>query len=113
VREKTIAVQVRSLESFLEIFDTVLLREVPAATHSLPSLALSVEGGGRLALNPQSKDEPQTFNSLFQFDIALPVQFSAEMMGGRAYVRFVYPDEPLAWQWYRQLRQTFLSVLHV
>jgi len=113
VRENTERVELRLREQFSDIFTTTLLGEVPAAIRTLPSLALAVEGGGRIALDPQSQDKPQAFKSLFQFDIALPDHYSASMMGSRVYVRFVYADEALLWQWYRQLRQTFLSVLHV
>jgi putative peptide zinc metalloprotease protein len=33
--------------------------------------------------------------------------------GGRAYVRFTHPREPLASQWYRRLRQAFLERFNV
>ncbi len=113
VREKTRQVELRLREQFSDVFNTSVLGEVPAAIHTLPSLALAVEGGGYIALDPQHQDKPQAFKSLFQFDIALPDHYRASMMGSRVYVRFVYADEALLWQWYRQLRQTFLSVLHV
>jgi len=113
VRKKTVQVQVRLSEQFANVFNTSLLREVPAAIHILPSMAFAVEGGGNIALDPQSRDKLQAFKSLFQFDIALPRHYKASMMGSRVYVRFVYADEALLWQWYRQMRQTFLSVLHI
>jgi len=113
VRENTKRIELRLSEHFSDIYTTSLLREVPAAIRTLPSMALAVEGGGHIVLDPQSKQKPQAFKSLFQFDIALPAAYSARMMGSRVYVRFVYADEALLLQWYRQLRQTFLSVLHV
>jgi len=113
VREGTQRVELRLIEHFSDVYTTSLLREVPAAIRTLPSMALAVEGGGRIALDPQSKDKPQAFKSLFQFDVALPASYRARMVGGRVYVRFVYAEEALLWQCYRKLRQTFLSVLHV
>jgi len=113
VRADTQYVEMRLSENFLEVFEASLLHEVPAAIHALPSMALAIEGGGTIALDPESKDEAKSFKSMFQFDIGLPGQLNAKAMGSRVYVRFVHADESLAWQWYRQLRQTFLSVLHV
>jgi putative peptide zinc metalloprotease protein len=46
-------------------------------------------------------------NKLFHIELALSQPL--ERLGGRAWVRFEHGAEPLSRQWYRRLRQLFLS----
>jgi putative peptide zinc metalloprotease protein len=41
--------------------------------------------------------------------VELPVEAANTNFGSRVLVRFDHGQEPLAWQWYRRLRQLFLS----
>lgn len=90
-----------------------LVREVPAARDQLPSAALSSEGGGALAADPRDPQGATALASSFQFDLELPPEVTSASYGGRAYVRFTHPPEPLAAQWYRRLRQAFLEQFNV
>jgi len=85
-----------------------LVREVPAASNDLPSLALSLEGGGSVALDPRQQQNPRTFERFFQFELALP-GIAVDRVGERVYVRFEHEPEPLAFRWYRAIRRLLLN----
>ena len=53
------------------------------------------------------------FEKMFQFDIELSRPIAQVFVGGRVYVRFDHRPEPLAFQWYRQVRQMFLRRFNV
>lgn len=89
-----------------------LLREVPAASRNLPSIALTTEGGGGIAVDPRAKETPQALLKYFQVELLLPTQPAQALpVGMRAYVRFDHGYEPLAAQAYRRVRQVFLERL--
>lgn len=108
VRSDTRKVDVLLAENLNRVVSGSILREVPAASHELPSLALSLEGGGRFALDPRKKDKPLTVARLFQFDVR-PDEALTDRMEERVYIRFHHPPEPLAWRWMRDTRRLLLS----
>jgi len=108
VRQDSRRIEVRLVHDIDRVLPGRVIREVPAASKELPSLALSLEGGGRIALDPRHAEMPQAFEKLFQFEIAVP-DLKSDRIGERVMVRFVHPPEPLAWRWYRSLRRLFLS----
>ncbi|HEX7811318.1 MAG TPA: HlyD family efflux transporter periplasmic adaptor subunit [Burkholderiales bacterium] len=111
VRNRTRAVEVRFTEKLDEVVTASVRREVPAATAALPNLALSLEGGGKIALDPREKNA-KALQKHFDFELGLPVRENVHI-GSRVYVRFDHGSEPLARQWYRSLRQVFLKQLNV
>lgn len=113
VRQATSSVRVRLAQRVDQVMDGRVVREVPAAESRLPSLALALQGGGPFATDPQDPQGTRTLERLFQFDIALPQEQRQELFGQRVYVRFDYPWEPLARQWYRSLRRLFLTHFNV
>lgn len=92
--------------------DRVLPAEVqriaPAASSELPSLALSLEGGGDYALDPRGQQKAQVLENLFQMEIFLLVG-RPERIGEMAYVRFDHEPEALAFRWYRGARRLLLK----
>ena len=86
-----------------------VLRETPAASDQLPTAALSGNGGGMFATDPSDPRGLRTLERVFQIDLALPRQEQIELIGSRVQVRFDHGSEPLAQQWYRTLRQLFMS----
>lgn len=88
-------------------------REVPGGTFELPSAALGSSGGGQFPVDLSDPDGLQTLERFFQFDILLPGIAKIGNIGGRVNVRFDHGYEPLAFQWYRQLKQLFLSRFEV
>jgi putative peptide zinc metalloprotease protein len=110
VRNRTVRVELRSIDRIDEMLSARIIREVPAASRELPSLALSLQGGGGIGLDPRndSGNAPRALVSLFQFELEFEGAERPKTLGSRVYVRFVHEPEPLAQQWYRLIRQEFL-----
>lgn len=111
VRKHTAHVELRVVGDVWRVIQAKIEREVPAATQDLPSLALTLEGGGKVGLDPSSKSDgvARSLTPLFQFELTLADDQLPNMLGQRVYVRFVHESEPLAKQWFRELRQLFLK----
>jgi putative peptide zinc metalloprotease protein len=107
VRAETRSVEVRLAGNSGQTVPAEIAREIPAASRELPSLAFSLQGGGRFALDPRFTDRPQVIEQLFQFDVrtAWPL---GERIEERVFVRFEHNPEPLSWRWFRGLRQLLL-----
>jgi putative peptide zinc metalloprotease protein len=115
VRHRTRKVEARLVESLPRVVAASIEREVPAASKDLPSLALSLQGGGSVALDPKENREnrnPQAFEKLFHFDIGLSGVL-ARGVGERVYIRFDHIPEPLGARTYRAVRRTLLKRLNV
>jgi putative peptide zinc metalloprotease protein len=108
VREQTTRVAIRTAERVDEVVQARITREVPAATDELPSMALSLQGGGKIGTDPSRPGDNRAIERLFVIDLALPSGTQFRHLGGRVYVRFEHPAEPLAAQWYRTARREFM-----
>jgi putative peptide zinc metalloprotease protein len=86
-------------------------REVPGGSERLPSKALSLDGGGRIATDPRDSSGLKTLGRTFQFDLELDGDASDLVFGSRVYVRFDHDDLPLFVQIYRAVRQVILAKL--
>jgi putative peptide zinc metalloprotease protein len=117
VRRQTESVTVRTSDRVDQELPARISREVPQASQNLPSAALSFEGGGDIATNPNaSMDESRqlsAFQSWFQFDIEIDRAEDDLGLGERVHARFFHGTEPLGVQIYRTVRQTFLSQFNV
>lgn len=110
VRRYNASVEIRSAVDVDTLIPATMVREVPGATRDLPSMALSLQGGGKIGLDPEaSREAPVALNSLFQFELRFDTRHVPRTLGNRVYVRFVQQPESLASQWYRALRQLFLK----
>ncbi len=111
VRQRTERVELRTVGDVWNPILARIAREVPAATQDLPSLALSLAGGGNIGLDPQATQggEMRALTPLFQFELTLYGDALPSTLGRRVFVRFEHGAEPLADQWYRGLRQMFLQ----
>jgi putative peptide zinc metalloprotease protein len=85
-----------------------MVRDIPAATHELPSPALGDKGGGPHATDPADTDGVKTQEPVVLVDVALP-DTALTRVGSRAWVRFDHGSTPLAARWYRQARQVLLQ----
>ena len=108
VRERTRSVDVRMAEASGERVVAEMVRDIPAATHQLPSAALGDRGGGPYVTDPADKDALRTLEPVVLIDLKLPEKI-LQRVGGRAWVRFDHGAEPLAGQFYRRMRQLFLQ----
>ena len=108
VRGNTQNVSLRTASRPDRILPAKITRIVPAASRDLPSLALSLEGGGVYALDPREKQNPKVFDTLFQIELN-PLTDIQGRIGERVYVRFDHPPEPLVYRWFRQVRRLLLK----
>ncbi|MES2353948.1 MAG: efflux RND transporter periplasmic adaptor subunit [Pseudomonadota bacterium] len=102
------AVSVQLAEDRRQPFHATLVREVPAATHQLPSAALGDRAGGPFVTDPTDQDGVKTLEPVFLVDVTLPQQ-KVERLGGRAWIRFEHEAMPLADTVGWQFRQLFLK----
>ncbi len=113
VTKRTRRVEIRSADRIGKPIQAQILREVPAATDELPSMTLSLQGGGKIGLDPSKAGDGKALEKLFVLDLELPAGEQANYLGGRIYVRFEHEPEPLADQWYREIRRAFLKKFNV
>lgn len=109
VRARTLGVEVRYASDVASAVPARITREVPAAQRDLPSLALSMEGGGTIATDARNGDTARAVEGLFVFDVLPARAAPSAVFGSRAYVRFDHGGEALAWRLVRLTRQIFLS----
>ena len=112
VRQSTQRVEVRRAYSVNDVVVGRMVHQTPGGATQLPSRALTTEGGGQIAIDPRDNQGLTALNHNFQVDIDVPDD-GLSLYGGRVYVRFEHPAEPLGMQWYRRLRPVFLSHFHV
>jgi putative peptide zinc metalloprotease protein len=113
VRRNMLTVEVRSADHMDRPLPATVLREVPSATSDIPHLALTTIGGGHVLLDPSKTDHPKPLENLFQFDLRIEGGLDKSRLGGRVYVRFLHPPEPIAYRMARAVRQLFLRQLNV
>jgi putative peptide zinc metalloprotease protein len=113
VRARTRGVEVRLSERINETVPAVVRRIVPGASEKLPTRALGTAGGGEVALDPSDQHGLTAIQKVFQIDLQLTSQTKLINLGGRSYVRFDHGWAPLGVQWYRKIRQLFLSRFNV
>jgi putative peptide zinc metalloprotease protein len=113
VTRRLTGVAVRLAERMSETYGAELRRIVPAASDELPSAVLGSGGGGEVPVDPREPGGAKAMQSMFELELALPVETPLVNAGGRVYLRFDLGREALAMQWYRRVRQIFLSRFHV
>ena len=106
IRTRTDSVDLYFVDDISEPVSARVRREVPAASRQIPSAALGVVGGGRLAVNAEDPDGTETLETVFHLE--LDVDRPVTRIGARTFVRFAHGYEPLGQQWYRRLRQLLL-----
>lgn len=87
----------------------VIKRIAPGGGNELPHKALSVEGGGAIALDPRSPDKLRTTGNLFQIDLEVQGGRPANFIGKHYYVRFEHQPRPVGLQLYDVARQAVLQ----
>ena len=108
VREKTQGVEIKLAERLTQVYEATVLREIPAASEQLPSVALGFKGGGIIPLDPVDETGETAFETVFQIELKLPELIAIKHPGERVYVRFDHGNETLAMQLFRSLRQLLL-----
>jgi putative peptide zinc metalloprotease protein len=112
IRNRTRKVEARLAGNLATVLSAAVVREVPAASNELPSLALSVSGGGSIALDPNESKKPQSFKKNFLFDVDL-TGTNLKRVGERAFIRFDHIPETLAMRIYRNIRRVLIKKFDV
>lgn len=113
VAQRTRKVEIRPAGDIGNPFLAQIRREVPAATDELPSMTLSLQGGGKIGLDPTRPGDGKALEKLFVLDLDLLSGTPAMLIGGRIHVRFEHQPEPLADQWFRDARRLLLKHFNV
>lgn len=113
VKENTQRVEVRPVEHVSEVIPAKIIHQVPAATDELPSHTLSLQGGGKVGIDPSKTNESRALVKLFILDLELPPGIQKNNLGERIYVLFIHPPEPLAYQWYRSAQRIFMKKFNI
>ena len=108
LREDNQSIRVRPVDHIQTEMSAKIARAVPAATKRLPSMALALQGGGTLGIEPGSED-PIALDPVFLIELAVKEsQPISQFLGERVYIRFEHSPEPLVKQWYRLVRDLFI-----
>jgi len=109
------SVRVRLVQDSGREFTVDIAREVPAATDELPSMALSLQGGGNIGVDPRKSQEgrAKSAENLFVMDLTLPPEVPRGYLGARVFVKFSHAPRPIALQMYDVVRQLVLRQLRV
>ncbi len=107
------SIQIRLVNQPDQVIPASISRWSPEATNQLPSAALATINGGKIPIDPESKDELKTLEKVFHIDLEFTPVADSPVIGQRVYVRFDHGSEPIAHQWYRSFRQVFLRQFNV
>jgi len=113
LRQRIDGISIRLASDPRRVYEAEIIRQAPEATNQLPSTALATIGGGKFILNPDSKDQLTSLQKVFLVDLSFAQTPQNIFLGTRVYVRIDHGGEPLARQWFRRIRQTFLSQFNV
>lgn len=111
-RTRDVAMRLHSARG--EVLSARVERISPRLEESVPSLALTTQGGGAVLLDPTAQDRQRTIGRYLQIELVPePGALAAPRFGERVHVRFAHGEEPVAHRLYRTLRQVFLRHFHV
>ncbi len=113
VQSKVLTTQIRLADDLKNTYSSKILHQAPSGSDQLPTAALSPNGGGQIVIDPTDSSGLKPLQRVFLFDLTLPANSTSHAFGGRVYVRFEHEFEPLLHQWYRRIRQLFLSHFYV
>lgn len=109
VRSQLTRAELRVADDIREVHRVSTIRAMPGGVDELPSAALGSTGGGAIAVDPQDQNGTKLLERVFLFDLDLDGGVQPDRFGTHVHVRFEHRYEPLARQWYRRIRQLFLS----
>lgn len=113
VRKRMFGIEMRLVNRMKEVVPGTVIREVPAFSDTLPSMALSTVGGGEIMMDPTDADQMKVLAKLMHLELKPDDDALNAVLGSRIYVRFSHGYEPLAIRWYRSVRQVFLKQFNV
>jgi putative peptide zinc metalloprotease protein len=113
VRTRLLGAELKYPEHMDETVKATVVREVPSLTDTLPSMALSTMGGGKISIDPSDSSHVRALSTLLHIELKPAIPDHLPPLGSRVYVRFQHGAEPIAFRLYRSLRQVFLRRFNV
>lgn len=111
---RTRGVALRMASARGEVLPARIGRIAPRLEESVPSPALTTQGGGAVLLDPTAPGRERTIGRYLQMELVPePGALAAPRFGERVHVRFAHDEEPVAHRLYRSLRQVFLRHFQV
>ncbi len=90
------------------VFNAEIIRQVPAASRTLPSASLGMSGGGEIKQDSNDRSGLTAAEDFFIVDLVLPEQLDTELVMSRAHVRLQHGEESIGLQLFRNLQQLLL-----
>jgi len=106
-------VEIVRLRSTDEPLPSKVIRRVPAATNTLVSPALGIDGGGDLLVAADASNVSRLKQAAFELEIELPAELRQSLIGEPIQVRFDHGSESLAALAYRQVQLLLLRRFNV
>ncbi|NOG32690.1 HlyD family efflux transporter periplasmic adaptor subunit [Halomonas sp. TBZ9] len=94
-------------------FKSELLAISPGATREIPSITLTRQGGGQVALDPEQTQEAMAYRQHYTLDIDATPLIRSEIplaLEGRVFIKLVYTPSPLGFRLWDNIRRNFLSL---
>lgn len=95
-----------------QLIDAKIIRQVPAASRTLPSAALGLSGGGDIRQDLTDSSGLTAAEDFFVIDLVLPEVVDNDLIMSRVHVRLDHGYEPVGMQWLRSLQQLLLRQLN-
>lgn len=102
------AIEVRVADRRHQTLPARLLSQTPAPVAQLPSAALGDRAGGAFAVDVADPDGLKTLHTHYVVDLEVP-GVPLRTAGARVWIHLRHGAAPLATQWLRQARQTFVG----
>ena len=109
--EQVVTMQVGS--HVQELVSGKIERIYQSATYQLPSPVFSARYGGTIALNPDDESGMTALDEWFEIDVRAQSNEQLGYVGSSASVKFSLADQSIGWQFYRKIRQLFMSELSI
>ncbi len=113
IRNNIEGIKIRFASDIHTEYTGKIIRQSPEGTNILPSLALSIQGGGKIIVERGGQDQMKTRQKIFIIDLLFNPQDQDIKLGTRAYIKISHGSEPVIEQVYRRVRQAFLSQFNV
>jgi putative peptide zinc metalloprotease protein len=113
MRSRLRGVELRFVSQPDRVYMGSVAREVPGATKSLPSAALTRAGGGNLANDPSASQPNVAFDEVFLLDVKIEALEAYPLGGERVYARFDLGYASMLTQVYSDIRQLWLRLTDV
>ncbi|RUR31849.1 HlyD family efflux transporter periplasmic adaptor subunit [Vreelandella andesensis] len=94
-------------------FESTLLGISPSATREIPSITLTRQGGGQVALDPEQTEELRAYRQHYTLDVNAQPLIDAEVavaLDSRVYIKLVHTPSPIGYRLWDNIRRNFLSL---